>query len=146
MDCLLLLDCSRPRPDSAPEIGDCEIEHLASSATDDGLDHVEGEPLGHLKGDLGRDDKFFSIYNGIDKHRPVMSEGGRDPRLHVCRVLDPNLRQNLAPETLDILLRALAQGLHQVYLITGALVLLVAITAWLLPRGLSPIRPARDGR
>jgi MFS family permease len=62
------------------------------------------------------------------------------------RVLDPNLRQNLAPETLDILLRALAQGLHQVYLITGALVLLVAITAWLLPRGLSPIRPARDGR
>src|SRR5580658_8524618 len=55
VDCLLLLDLSRPCPDSAPEIGDCEIEHLASSATDDGLDHVEGEPLGHLKGDLGRD-------------------------------------------------------------------------------------------
>src|SRR5580658_11375123 len=45
VDCLLLLDCYRPRPDSSPEIGDCEIEHLASSATDDGLDHVEGEPL-----------------------------------------------------------------------------------------------------
>src|SRR5579863_8985206 len=81
---------SRPRPDSAPEIGDCEIEHLASSATDDGLDHVEGEPLGHLKGDLGRDREFLPIHDGIDKHRPVMSEGGRDPRLHVCRVLDPN--------------------------------------------------------
>src|SRR5271170_6004655 len=25
---------SRPRPDSAPEIGDCEIKHLASSAMD----------------------------------------------------------------------------------------------------------------
>src|SRR5580704_714698 len=39
---------SRPRPHSAPEIDDCEIERLASSATDDGLDHVEGDALEHL--------------------------------------------------------------------------------------------------
>ncbi len=70
---------------SAPEIRDGEIEHLVAAAAHHGLDHVERETLGHLEGDLGRDGEFLPVHHGIDEHRPVMSECGRDARLDVGR-------------------------------------------------------------
>ena len=62
----------------------------------------------------------------------------------VARALDPSLRHGLPAAVLTPVMQALAHGLHNVYLIIGLLVLLVASMAIHLPAGLSPVRPARE--
>ena len=62
----------------------------------------------------------------------------------VARALDPSLRHGLPASVLTPVMQALAHGLHNVYLIIGLLVLLVASMAIHLPAGLSPVRPARE--
>ena len=62
------------------------------------------------------------------------------------RVLDPNLRSAMPPAEVDLLIQAIAHGLHNVYLINGFVVLVVAAMGLLLPPGLSPTRPARAPR
>jgi MFS family permease len=64
----------------------------------------------------------------------------------VARALDPSQRQSLPPALLHAVMQALAHGLHNVYLITGLLILLVAIMGLNLPAGMSPVRPARKPR
>ena len=61
----------------------------------------------------------------------------------VDRIMDPGLRGSLAPDAIAPLTQAIAEGLHNVYLITGLLGLGVLATALLLPRGLNPLRDAR---
>ena len=73
---------------SSREIGDGEIEHLVCPSVHHSLYHVEREPLGHLEGDLGRHGEFLPVYDGINQHRPIMSEGGRDAGLNIGCVLE----------------------------------------------------------
>lgn len=61
----------------------------------------------------------------------------------VDRIMDPGLRRTLAPEAVAPLTRAIAAGLHDVYIIIGLLALGVLATAFVLPRGLNPLREAR---
>ena len=77
-------------PGSAPKVGDGEVEHLVAPSAHHGLDHVEGEALGHLESDRGRHGEFLPVDHGIDQHRPVMSEGSRDARLDIGGVLEPD--------------------------------------------------------
>jgi EmrB/QacA subfamily drug resistance transporter len=56
----------------------------------------------------------------------------------VDRIMDPALRQTLSAATIAPLTRAIAAGLHDVYLITAFLALGVLATALMLPRGLNP--------
>ncbi|HXP29484.1 MAG TPA: MDR family MFS transporter [Stellaceae bacterium] len=82
-----------------------------------------------------------AVFGGlINASLPPQLTGAAD------RVLDPNLRSALPPAEAALLIEAIAHGLHNVYLITGFVVLVVAAMALLLPPGLSPIRPARAPR
>jgi len=62
----------------------------------------------------------------------------------VDRIMDPTLRQTLTADVLGPLTQAIADGLHQVYIITSVLGLAVLATAWLLPAGLSPLTHGRQ--
>lgn len=65
------------------------------------------------------------------------------PRDIVDRVMDPVLRQALSAQEIAPLTAAIGRGLHNVYLITGVLTLVVLATALALPAGLSPLRGSR---
>jgi MFS family permease len=56
------------------------------------------------------------------------------------RIMDPVLRRGIAIDEIAPLTNAIAHGLHDVYLITGGLCLVVLATALLLPPGLNPLR------
>jgi EmrB/QacA subfamily drug resistance transporter len=58
----------------------------------------------------------------------------------VDRIMDPGLRSSLPADAIAPLTQAIAEGLHNVYLITGLLALGVLATALVLPRGLNPRR------
>ena len=58
----------------------------------------------------------------------------------VDRLLDPTLRQGMTSAETAPLMTAIAEGIHNVYLITGILVLMVLLMGISMPAGLSPIR------
>jgi EmrB/QacA subfamily drug resistance transporter len=58
----------------------------------------------------------------------------------VDRLLDPTLRRSMTSDAIAPLMSAIAEGIHNVYLITGVLVLVVLLVAVTMPAGLSPIR------
>lgn len=60
------------------------------------------------------------------------------PESIVDRIMDPALRQTLAARDLAPLTRAIAEGLHNVYVITAVLVVMVLAMAMVLPAGLGP--------
>ncbi|HXA97514.1 MAG TPA: hypothetical protein VN323_18260, partial [Candidatus Dormibacteraeota bacterium] len=63
----------------------------------------------------------------------------------INRLMAPVLRQGLPVEEVERLTRAVAMGLHHVYLTTGLLAALTIFLALSLPRGFGPTRRARRG-
>jgi hypothetical protein len=61
----------------------------------------------------------------------------------VDRMLIPALRDSIPPETLAPLLGAFAGALDSIHFISVALAVGLFACAFLLPRGLNPLRPAR---
>ena len=60
------------------------------------------------------------------------------------RLMDPALRAGLPAAEIGPLMRAIAAGLHHVYLIDGLIALAVMATPFWMPVGLSPVRSARE--
>jgi MFS family permease len=56
----------------------------------------------------------------------------------VDRIMEPTLRKTIAPADIAPLTQAIAQGLHNVYLITSVLCVVVLATALLVPAMLNP--------
>lgn len=61
----------------------------------------------------------------------------------INRIMDPALRSSLPAHQIAPLMAAVAAALHNVYLVSGLLALIGFATTLVLPRGLSPVRPAR---
>ena len=61
----------------------------------------------------------------------------------IDRIMDPTLRRTLAASDIWPLTQAIAQGLHNVYLITVVLTLVVLAMAMVLPAGLGPASDQR---
>jgi EmrB/QacA subfamily drug resistance transporter len=64
----------------------------------------------------------------------------------VNRLLQPAVRRGLDSGEIGRLSAAIAGGLHNVYIVAGAVAIVSLALAWALPRGLSPTRPADDTR
>lgn len=62
----------------------------------------------------------------------------------VDKIMDPALRSNFPADEIGPLMTAVAAALHNVYLVTGLLVLVGFAVTRVLPRGLSPTNAARD--
>jgi len=60
----------------------------------------------------------------------------------VSRIMDPALRQNLAPAEVGPAMLAVAGAVRNVYLVAGAFALVVLVAGLSLPKGLSPTRKA----
>ncbi len=61
----------------------------------------------------------------------------------VSRIMDPSLRQSLSPAALGPAMAAVADAIRNVYLTAALFVLVILAAGFFLPRGLSPVRPAR---
>jgi EmrB/QacA subfamily drug resistance transporter len=64
----------------------------------------------------------------------------------VNRLLQPGARHGLGAAELARLSAAIASGLHNVYVVAGAVAIVSLVLAWALPARLSPTRPAESGR
>lgn len=62
----------------------------------------------------------------------------------VTRLLEPTMRGSIPAADLAPIMAAFDLGLHRVYLIIGALALVVLACSVLLPAGLNPLRPRRQ--
>lgn len=60
----------------------------------------------------------------------------------VSRIMDPTLRDKLAPAEIGPVMLAVADAVRNVYLVAGFFVLVILAAGFALPKGLSPTRPA----
>src|SRR3984957_2500460 len=81
---------SGPSLKLTPEIRSGEVDHLVTSATENGFHHVEGKALCHLNGDGGRHRKLCAIDDNIHQNRSVESEGFGDALLHFTCIFEPD--------------------------------------------------------
>jgi EmrB/QacA subfamily drug resistance transporter len=82
---------------------------------------------------------FAAILNlSVQRYAP-------DAGAAINRLMAPDLRQGLPVAEVERLTRAVAMGLHHVYLTTGLLAALTIFVALSLPRGSGPTRHARRG-
>jgi len=73
---------------------------------------------------------------GISRHAP-------EAVAMVNQLFDPHLRERIGASGIAHLTQAIANSLHQVYLISGLLAVLTLVLTLMLPVGLSPTRSAR---
>src|SRR5262249_51863395 len=74
---------------SLPEVRFGEIDQIVAAAAHHGFHHVEGETLGHLDRDAGRNGKHHPAYDRVDQNRSVVSKRLGDALLDVTRILEP---------------------------------------------------------
>jgi predicted MFS family arabinose efflux permease len=80
-----------------------------------------------------------AVYGGIVNFTVAGLVGGDA----VSRIMDPALRQSLSPAQIGPVMVAVADAVRNVYLVAALFVLAMIATGFFLPKGLSPIRPAR---
>lgn len=73
---------------------------------------------------------------GISRHAPEAVGA-------VNRLFEPRMRESLGASGISHLTQAIADSLHEVYLIGGLVAVVTLALMLMLPRGLSPTRPAR---
>src|ERR1700738_4921906 len=68
-------------PGLGPQVRSGEIDEIVTATVEYGFHHVEGEPLGHFRGNGGRDWKHGPAYPRVDQPRSVIGKcgGGAPP-------------------------------------------------------------------
>jgi EmrB/QacA subfamily drug resistance transporter len=79
-----------------------------------------------------------ALYGGVVNYTLAGMLGGNA----VSRVMDPTLRDKLSAQEIGPVMGAIADAVHNVYIVSGVLVLVILAAGFFLPKGLGPTRRA----